>query len=184
MSNNLHILGARIIPPVAVSEEDAARGVHERLHVVIEVENVGGVPLHVWSSRRAFDFNPATGVLRLDLAEPAEGQPPGMIKKISDHPRVPSQIIAAPREKATIDVPVPTSVRHLVPPGGVGMAVVEEPIEGVREIKLRIQYADVPFQRIVGESPRELRERLRAHGSVARKTVLITRREKDNGLGQ
>ena len=99
MSNNLHILGARIIPPVAVSEEDAARGVHERLHVVIEVENVGGVPLHVWSSRRAFDFNPATGVLRLDLAEPAEGQPPGMIKKISDHPRVPSQIIAAPREK-------------------------------------------------------------------------------------
>jgi hypothetical protein len=173
VSDNLHILAARISVPSPVSEEDSARHVRERLHVSIELENASSVPLHVWSSRRAFAFNPAKGVLALDLAEPDRELPTG-IEMISDHPRVPFQIIVEPGGTATIDVPVPTTIRRRVPGEGLGMSFVEESIENVRKLDLRIQYADVPFQQIIGESPSDMRDRLREHGTVVHKIVSIT----------
>jgi len=176
VSDDLHILDTRISPPVPVSEEEAERHVRERLHVLIEVENVGAAPLHVWSARRGFAFDSATGVLTLDLAEPDRELPPG-IKMISDHPSVPSQMIVEPGERATIDVPVPTSIRRRVPGEGLGMSFVEEPIENVRKLDLRLQYADVPFQQIIGESPSDMRGRLREHGTVVRKSRQLARRK-------
>lgn len=170
MSNDLQILSVTIFPSSPVSEEDAARHVREQLRVLIEVGNSGDVPVHVWSARQAYDFDAATGVLTLYLAEPDRALPPA-IKVISDHPRVPSQIIVEPGGNATIDVPVPTSVRRRTPATGLGMSFTEEPIANIRKSTVRIQYAEVPFQHIIGESASDARERLQAHGGVVEKTV-------------
>ena len=175
MNDDLKILSATVSPPEPVSEEDAERHVRERLHVLIEVKNESAAPLHVWSDRRGYDFDVATGVLSLQLAEPSEELPPG-IEMISDHPRAPSQVIIEPGAEATIDVPVPTTVRHRTPGEGMGMSFAEESIDRIRRIEISIQYADVPFQAIIGESPADMRVRLREHGAVARKTVSVRAR--------
>jgi hypothetical protein len=170
MSDDLRIVGVRVQPPSAVPEEAATRRVQPRLQLQVDVENAGDAPLHVWASRRAFDYDPASRRLTLHLAETEPETPPG-IEIVSEHPRVPQQVVVAPGARTTIDVPVPTMVRRRVPGVGLGMSFVEEPIDQVGEVELHVQYADVPFQRIVEESPSEHRERLRAHGGVVRATL-------------
>lgn len=168
--NSLHVLGARISPSTPVSNEDAAHHIRERMHVLIDLQNQSEAPLHVWSEMRAFDFDTETGVLTLDLAEPDQEPSPG-IEIVSDHPRVPMQIIIEPEGTASIDVPVPTSIRRRTPSERLGMSFVEQPIENIHRVDLSVQYSDVPFQQIIEENPSQMRERLRAHGDVVRTTI-------------
>jgi hypothetical protein len=173
MSDQLQILGVRVQPATAVSEEDAAHHVQERLHVLVDVENSSQATLHVWSARRAFEYDATTHVLTLHLAEAEPKLPPDIVL-ISDHPRVPSQVTVEAGARATIDVPVPTTVRRRVPGEGLGMSFVEEPIRQIDQVALHVQFADVPFQQVVGESPSDHRDRLRAHGHVVRTTLKPT----------
>jgi hypothetical protein len=173
MSEDLKIVGVEVRPPSAVTEEDAAHGVQERLHVVVSIENVGTKPLHVWSSRRAYDYDSATNILSLHLAEPANDLPPG-ITIVSQHPRVPAQVVIEPGSKASIDVPVPTIIRRRTEGEGLGMSFVEEQIEPIKQVELHVQYSDVPFQHVVDESPESRRQRLLAHGTVIRATLAPT----------
>jgi hypothetical protein len=59
----VRIRSARITPATDVPEEAARRGAQPRLHVALEVENTTDVPLHVWASRRGYDYDPDTHLL-------------------------------------------------------------------------------------------------------------------------
>ncbi len=169
----LKILGTAIRRPVPVSEAEAARGVHEQLHLAVEVENPGDKPLHVWASRRAYDYDTTTHVLTLYLTEHTPELPPG-IKMISNHPRTPKQVVVNARSSATIDVPVPAVMRRRIPGQGFGMAFVEEPIVQIDRVDLHIQSASEPIPCLDKENPVEHRKRLRAHGDVIRATITPT----------
>jgi hypothetical protein len=176
MSNGLRIANVAVRPPTPVTEEEAAHHVQERQHVDIDVENFGASPLHVWSGMRAFAFDSSTGELEIYLADPGAVVPPG-IEIVSDYPRVPPQVVVAGGATTTIDVPVPTVMRRRVPGQGLGMSFVEEPIENIRQVHIHLQYADVPFQAIVGENPDERRRRLQSHGQVVEAVVTPTSSE-------
>ena len=173
MSNGLRIASVAVRPPTPVTEEDAAHHVQERQHVDLDIENPGANPLHVWSRMRAFAFDSSTGELEIYLADASAIVPPG-IEFVSDYPRVPPQIVVDAGAAITIDVPVPTVMRRRVPGQGLGMSFVEEPIENIQQIRIHLQYADVPFQAIVGESLVERRSRLQAHGQVVEAVLTPT----------
>lgn len=166
----VQIRSARITPAPDVDEEHSRRGTQPRLHVSFDVENTTDAPQHVWASRRGYDYDPDTRLLTVQLAEPDIDLPPG-ITLISDHPRVPRQVIIEPGGRATLDVPVPTTVRRSTASQGLGSAFTEEPIEGIDQVQVTLQYADVPFQQIVEEPPAAHRRRMRAHGHVVRTTI-------------
>jgi hypothetical protein len=177
MSNEqLKIVGTVIQRPTAVSEAETARGVQELLHLSIEVENPSDKPLHVWASRRAYDYDASSHVLSIYLTEHTPDPPPG-IKMISDHPRTPVQVVVNAKSRARIKVPVPAIIRRRVPGEGLGMAFVEEPIEQIERVDLHIQYATEPIQSGDQESPAEHRKRLKAHGKVVKTTITPTERK-------
>jgi hypothetical protein len=166
----LEIRSVSVRPPEPVPEEKAERGVQERLHVAVELKNESDKPLHVWTSRRSYDYDPATRVLTVELSDKPFTEPPG-ITLISKHPRVPNQVVVETGGTRTIEVPVPTTIRRRVPGEGLGMSFVEEPIADIDHVDLHVQYSDVPFQHIVEEHPEEHQRRLAEHGSVVRATV-------------
>lgn len=166
----LRIVNVTVRPPARVSDADAAHHVQERLQVHVEAENTTDKPLHIWASRRAYTYDSGTKTLTVYLAEPDFALPPDIIL-ISDHPRAPMQTVVSPGETATIEIPVPTTIRRRTPGEGLGMSFVEEAIDEVRSVELHVQYDDVPFQHVVGEDPSEQRARLRAHGRVVEATV-------------
>src|SRR5262245_5183336 len=87
---------------------DVARGAPPRLNLAVEFENPGDVPLHVWTSVQGFDYDTATRVLTVHLAERTRVRPPG-ITVISEHPRTPQQIEVPPKGRATINLELPGS---------------------------------------------------------------------------
>jgi hypothetical protein len=169
MSDEIQIRAVSLRPPAAVPESDADQGQRERLVVAVEVKSTADRPLHVWTSRRAYDYDAATKTLVVSMADTAA--PSSDVELISDHPRVPRQTTVAPGAEATLEVPVPTTIRRRGPSQGLGMGFVEEPVGPIDHVELHIQYADVPFQAIVGEAPRSQRERLRSHGAIASATL-------------
>jgi hypothetical protein len=175
MSNGLRIVGVAIRPPTPVTEEEAAHNVPERQHLDVQVENTGSAPVHVWTGLRGYTYDSATNVLEVFLSEPGDVTPPG-IELISDHPRVPPQVVVDAGGQTTIDVPVSTVIRRRVPGTGLGMSYVEEPIDDIQQVTLHVQYADVPFQAVVGESPQQLRRRMQSHGQTVDATVTPTNR--------
>jgi hypothetical protein len=169
----LGIVGVEIYRPREVEAADAGPGVQPRLQVSVRVANPRDQPLHVWSTRRAYEYDASARVLTLYLTDHKPPPPPG-IEMISEHPRTPSQIVVAPRGDATFDVPVPTTIRRRVPGEGLGMHFVEEPIGPIDHVDLHIQYAPEPLQQRAKEDPIEHRERLQAHGEVVRATIQPT----------
>ena len=114
MSNEeLKIVGTEIQRPMPVPEAEAARGVQERLRLSVEVENPSNKPLHVWTSRRAYDYYNFNPCPHSYLTEHTPALPPG-IKMISDHPRTPVQVVVDPGSRTRIDVPVPAIIRRRV----------------------------------------------------------------------
>jgi hypothetical protein len=174
MSKPLKIVGTMIHSPVPVAEAQAERGVQEQLQVSIEVENPNDKPLHVWASRRAYDYDASTHVLSIHLAETPPALPPG-IQMLSDHPRTPVQVAVNPKSRATIKVPIPATIRRRVPGAGLGMSFVEEPIGQIDKVDLQVQYADEPARHIPKESPIQHRKRLMKHGQVAVATITPTK---------
>jgi hypothetical protein len=172
-SKQLKIMGATIQRPAPVYEAEAARGVQEQLRLAVEVENPSDKPLHVWASRRAYDYDATTHVLTLYLTEHTPELPPG-ITIISNHPRTPVQVEVGAKSRATLDVAVPTIIRRRVPGEGLGMSFVEEPIGPIDRVDLHIQSASERVEYLVGESPAEYRARLRTHGDVVQATITPT----------
>jgi hypothetical protein len=175
-NKQLKIVSAAIGRPTPVAK--AARGVPERMQMSVEVENPSNKALHVWASRRAYDYDASTHVLTMYLTEHTPELPPG-IKMISDHPRTPVQVVVNPKSRITLKVPVPPIIRRRVPGEGLGMSFVEEPIREIKRIDLHIQCATEPIRYHVGESPAEHRERLRAHGQVVRDKITPTTETKE-----
>lgn len=169
----LKVVSVQIGRPLPVAEAEAARGVQGRLQLSVQVDNPTDKPLHVWSSRRAYDYDAATHVLSIYLTEHTPPLPPG-IKMISDHPRTPTLVVVDAKSRGTLEVPVPTSIRRRVPGTGLGMSFVEEPIRQIDRVELHIQYAAEPLQERPGESTVEHRKRLQAHGQVVQATITST----------
>jgi hypothetical protein len=174
----LKIVGTEIrrSTPVLEANAKAPGTVSERLHVSFEVENPSDKPLHVWATRRAYDYDASTHQLTLYLTDHTPDLPPG-IEMISDHPRTPAQVVVDPGSRATVDVLVPSVIRRRVPGQGLGMQFVEEPIGHIERVNLHVQYASEPIQHRVGDSPAEHRKRLMAHGQVVRATITPTRQK-------
>jgi hypothetical protein len=168
--SELAIVGAEIRGPAASAE--AAPGVRER-YVSVEVENPGDEPLHVWTSRRAYDYDAATHTLTFYLTEHTPDLRPG-VEMISDHPRAPMLVVVDANSHGTLNVPVPATIRRRAPGAGLGMSFVEEPIRQIERVDLHIQNATEPFQHIAQEGPDEYRKRLLAYGDVVQATVTLT----------
>jgi hypothetical protein len=180
MSDALEILGVAIHPPAPVSDKDAERGVEPRMHVELRVRNATDGPLHVWASRRAFDYDPASEKLVLHLADaPLAGAENPDIVPVSQHPRKPRQTAVGAGEEQTITIPVPTVVRRLAPSGGLGLKLIEEPIGPIRDVEAHVAFADIPFQPRLAVDPHETRKELNEWGEVAVATlpVPVTRRK-------
>lgn len=172
----LKIAGAAIRRPPQVREALAAGEAAEPMQLAVAVENPGDKPLHVWASRRHYDYDPASRVLTVYLTEHTPSPPPG-IKIISDHPRTPAQVMVDAKGRATLDVIVPATIRRAVPGTGLGLKFVEEPIGPVDRVDLHIQSATEPIEPKSGESPEQHRNRLRQHGEVARANITPTERK-------
>ena len=169
-NRELRIVGMETQEPVAAT---GPAGTVQEKRFVVEVENPGNEPLHVWASRRGYDYDAGTRVLTVYLTDQIPGPPPG-IKMISSHPRTPAQVVVEPGRRARIEVRVPAAVRRRLPGTGMGMSFVEEPIGPVDRLDLHIQYASEPLQSLAGESPAAHQQRLRAHGQVMRTTITPT----------
>lgn len=171
MSNPLNITAARIRRPPPRARAAGEPG--EALHIAVEVDNPGDQTLHVWVTRRAYEYDPASGALTVYLTEHTPPPPPG-IEMISNHPRTPLQVPVEAHARATLDVLVPSTIRRRLPNPGLGIAFVEEPIGPVAHIALHIQAATEPIGPIRDEKPDQYRERLCRHGEVARATITPT----------
>jgi hypothetical protein len=145
----------------------------ERLQLSVAVENPTDKPLHVWASRSAYEYDPATRVLSLYLTENTPEPPPG-IQIISQHPRTPAQVVVPPGGQANVNIPVPNIIRRRVPGEGLGMHFVEEPIGPIDHVELHLQVASEPIPDLAKETPAEHRKRLQAHGNVIRTRITPT----------
>jgi hypothetical protein len=168
-SDKLTILGISIGRPASVTE--AAGGTPLRLDLSVEVENTTDQPLHVWATRKGYNYDAATQVLSVQLAESTQELPP-TIKMISNHPRIPTQVVVNAKSRTTIKVPVPATIRR--PGTGQGGAWVEEPIGQIARVDIQVQYAPEPIQYRPGENASDLRKRLREHGDVVQAVITPT----------
>jgi len=181
----LEILAARLLPE-SVGAPDQAEAVSApgQRQLVIELENSTDAPLHVWSSPSAYDWEPDTGELSLHLDEPEEAVPPG-ITLISHHPRTPAQEAVPANSRATVTIDVPAMIRRRVSGDGLGVRAVEEPVGDVRSIRLKMRYADAPFESsTVDESPQQHRDRLSTQGNVVDRVIAVSHGEGGISSGQ
>jgi len=167
----LKITTAAVQTPEAVPAGPAAAQVP--LRVAVEVENPSDAPMHVWSSVRAYEYDPSKKKLTLHLAQ-YEPQLPPEIRLLSHHPQVPNQVVLEPGARRTLDVRVPAVIRRRVPGEGVGMHFVEEAIGPVEEIEVKVQYSPEPVTASPGENPEALQKRLRETGESVQSVVRVT----------
>ena len=170
-------IGAAIHPDAAVARKPAApppapaEAVPDgHQHVSVTVENPNDAPLHVWTSRRHYEYDPDTKVLTLWLTEHVPPPPPG-IRMISDHPRTPEQVEVGAHGRAIIDVPVPHVIRKRVPGSGLGMSFSEQRIGQIDRVDLHVQYADAPMPMPNGMDATHHRQRLLEHGNVVHESI-------------
>ncbi len=165
-----HPQAARAKHPAAAEPAPTPEG---HRHVGVEVENPNDTPLHVWASRKHYDYDPATKVLTLWLTEHTPEPPPG-IRIISDHPRTPAQVEVGANGRAVIDVPIPHVIRKRVPgSGGQGMSFTEERIDQIDRVDVHVQYADTPMPTPSGTDAAEHRRRLLDHGDVVQESITL-----------
>jgi hypothetical protein len=172
-SQPLKILGAELQRRPAEALAAAAPCDREPRRLLVDVDNPGGAPLHVWTSRRAYDYDAASGVLTLYLTERTPPLP-DTIKMISVHPQTPSQVEVPAHSQAKLELAVPAVIRRRVPAKGLGLAFVEEAITRIEKVDLHIQFADAPFAKPAGATPEEHLQRLRTQGELARATITPT----------
>jgi hypothetical protein len=67
MSQQLKIVGVHLLRRTRVTKDEFDRGVRDRLFIGVDVQNTASAPLHVWTSRRHYDFNAATKTLSVHL---------------------------------------------------------------------------------------------------------------------
>lgn len=171
ISDTPHPQAAIARQPVAPPPATAPAAPDGHRHVGVEVENPNDAPLHVWASRRHYDYDPDTKVLTLWLTEHVPPPPPG-IRMISDHPRTPAQVEIGAHGRAIVDVPIPHVIRRRVPgSGGLGMSFTEERIGQIDRVDLHVQYADSPLPMPAGMDPAQHRQRLLDHGDVVHESI-------------
>lgn len=158
--------------------ESPEEGAGEPRQLAIQVRNPQDVPLYVWASRRAFRYDPETHTLALYLTERTPDPPPG-IRMISDHPRIPRQVVVGPGEEATVNVPLPAVMRTRVPGEGLGMHFVEEAIGPIDQVELHVQSATEPARAPGREEAGLYRKRLADQGEVATATIRTSTRSDD-----
>jgi hypothetical protein len=141
------------------------------------------MPLHVWSSVQAFDYDAATHVLTVHLAERTV-VPPKDFVIISEHPRVPAQVEVPAKGSTTLNIAVPGSVRRLTPGKGLNRSFEEDPVGQIDRIDINMQHGTEPIASRPGEDPAKFRERLRAHGDVVQTSITPTGETKDISHGK
>ena len=182
----LKIASAEIERPTPVPRPEAAARVQEEggpppvvaepLRLSVDVQNPTDKPLHVWATRRAYEYDPETHVLTVYLTDNVPEPPPG-IEIVSNHPRTPHTVEVAPGGSATVQVQVPSVIRRRVPGEGLGMHFVEERITDVERVELHVQASTEPVTYSPGEKPAEHRQRMKAQGQVVRTTVTPTEKK-------
>lgn len=171
-TDQLKVLGVQIYWPTA--QELAAGGIASWLDVTVEVENLTPAPLFVWASHRGYDYDPATKVLALHLAEMPRSLPPN-IKMISDHPRAPAQVEVAPTGRVKVRVRFPAHVRRARTRGEGQAGWHEDPIGEIKHVDVDVQYGSEPVGRVrQHESAAEFRARMLAHGHVVHARITPT----------
>jgi hypothetical protein len=160
-ANRLKLLSAQVEHPTEAVR--AARGVHARLAVTVEVENQDTAPLFVWASPRGYDYDAQSKVLTLHLSEQPPAARPGIII-ISQHPRAPAQVEVAPGSRAQVKVEIPPVTRSAAPDG---QGWVEHPIGEVTRVDVDVQHAPAPFKPTEEHEDAEaFRARMLQHGQV------------------
>jgi hypothetical protein len=175
-SETIKISGVALRPP-STARKAAGPG-KPHAHLAFDVANSSDKQVHVWATRRAYDYDPDTRVLTLYLTEHTPPLPPG-IKMLSDHPRNPTQVPVPAKGRATIEVPVPDVIRKRTEGKGLGMSFVEVPITQVDRVDLHVQFG--PLLRPVekDEGPDRHRARLRANGEVVHTSHSLERGKKE-----
>ena len=169
-STQLQVTGASIAAAKSSVKAEAGHGGQPLRHLLVEVANKGNQPLHVWTTRRAYEYDAATHQLTLYLTEHTPPLPPG-IEMISNHPRTPQVVEVAGKGHATLELAIPALIRRRIPGEGRGMSFVEEQIGQVAKVVLHIQSATEPPPDLAKADPAEHRQRLRDHGGVLQVTV-------------
>jgi hypothetical protein len=163
--NDLKIRSVEIGPSVQAAR--TAEGGPARLDLAVEVENNTSSARFAWASPRDYDYDPASKVLTVRLAEKPLQLPPGIIM-ISDHPRVPLQIKVPANGRAQIQVNIPAFIRRPAPEGG----WFEDPIGEIDRVEVEVQHARQPVEPVKPhETGAQVRARLREKGEVTRATI-------------
>jgi hypothetical protein len=170
-SGTLKVLGIAIRR--VTSATVARRGMPIRIELAIEVQNVGDKPVHVWVSRRHYDYDATTQVLTLRLAEIYE-QPPPHVTVLSDHARSPVQIEIGANSRVKLLQRIPATVRHIGPGSTPETALVDDPIGPIRQVNLILQYSAQPIRSRSGTSPVDFREQMRTSSNVLRAQITPT----------
>jgi hypothetical protein len=166
----LKITNASVRPPMAAEAARAAGLLAGHRHLAVQVENPNPFPMHVWASRRHYDYDSATHVLSIWMTDNVPEPPPG-IQMVSDHPRTPEQVEVAPNGSATIQVTIPDVIRKRRPGTGLGMSFTEQPIGRIDHVELHVQYGEEPAPNLGVGDPARHRQALREHGDVVHATL-------------
>jgi len=132
MAENLEILDVRIGAPRPSTVTN-----HQRLDISIDVMNNSKNALHLISSVRTLDYDPASRTLMIGLTEP-EPQPGTRISNFIK----PHTITIPAKSTQTIEVSVPALIHKIVPSTGLGTKVEDLDVTGVqhaRDARLHIR---------------------------------------------
>ena len=162
MAEQLEILDVRIGAPRAAK----FTATQQRLDVAIEVRNNSKSTLHVISSVRSLDFDPATQTLSVGLSEP---EPQREIKPLQF--LEPHTVTVAPRQTATLEVSVPLVIRKVVPSSKMGLGLENLDVSGVQNVKCQIAFSSKPFYPKSADSAEHMFRELRAWGTKTEKTL-------------
>lgn len=165
-SRQLRIIGVEIRLPD--HSQPTSAGVPAWMELIVEVENTGTRNLHVWASHRGYEYDPASRLLTLHLAERPLVVPQNVIV-ISQHPRAPDQIEVGGKSRVKIRLRVPPFIRRRAQDG---RGWIEDPIGTVDHVDVRVQYALQPFDKPAEhETENEYRARAQTHGNVVQERI-------------
>jgi len=133
-----------ITRPVFPAEALGAPSAIPAIRLGVTVENPGDATMHVWTSRRAYDYNAATRLLTVYLTErpPLTRDAPAIQTSQSFRS---AHVAIPPKGRATIDVVIPPTIRRLAPSAGPGIVIVEEPIGAIDHVELHVQSTTHPL---------------------------------------
>lgn len=162
MAEQLQVLDVRIGAP----RESSFTATQQRLDIAIDLRNTSKSSLHIISSVRSLDYDPATRTLFVGLCEP-----PGQTDVTPHQFVMPHTSVIQPKQAATIKVSVPQVIRKVVPANQLGLAVEELDVAGVEHVRVEVAYSRTPFYPKPSEPAARLFQELRSWGSRVTTTM-------------